>query len=194
MVLANGKTARDVDDKLAMYGHGIRFRDRYTMNTLDEERTSQAKNKPLNLYNLFTKTSDKKVATLGHMFRPGEPPAREMVPLRVIVIDCSGERAPVDVAIDVRRARDVAADVVDAIRKKCGVSDAEKVILAACEYLSPEARKPDDTTRLERSDVLLCGAPVLCVVDRGDDVLARDGLNPAEQVTGVDPADVNGRQ
>ena len=152
MVLANGKTARDVDDKLAMYRHGIRFRDRYTMNTFDEERTSQAKNKPLNLYNLFTKTSDKKVATLGHMFRPGEPPAREMVPLRVIVIDCSGERAPVDVAIDVRRARDVAADVVDAIRKKCGVSDAEKVILAACEYLSPEARKPDDTTRLERGD------------------------------------------
>ena len=35
---------------------------------------------------------------------------------------------------------------------------------------------------------------VLCSVDGGDHVLARNRLDAAEQVTGVDAADVDGRQ
>ena len=35
---------------------------------------------------------------------------------------------------------------------------------------------------------------VLCSLDRADDVLARDRLDPAEQVAGVDAVDVDGRQ
>ena len=48
--------------------------------------------------------------------------------------------------------------------------------------------------RLERADVLLRGAPGLVLVDGADDVLARDRLDPAEEVAGVDAADVHGRE
>ena len=43
-------------------------------------------------------------------------------------------------------------------------------------------------------DVLLAVRPGLVLVDGGDDVLAGDRLDPAEQVAGVDAVDVDGRQ
>jgi hypothetical protein len=48
--------------------------------------------------------------------------------------------------------------------------------------------------RLEGLDVSLGGSPRLGLVDGGDDVLARNGLDPPEQVAGIATADVDRRQ
>ena len=47
---------------------------------------------------------------------------------------------------------------------------------------------------LQRRDVFLARRPRLVAVDRRDDVFAGDGFDPAEQVTGLSPVDVDGRQ
>lgn len=47
---------------------------------------------------------------------------------------------------------------------------------------------------LQRRHVSVAVGPRLVVVHCGDDLVPRDRLDPAEQVPGVDAADVHGRQ
>jgi hypothetical protein len=104
MKLAKGTTAAVLDADLAPHRFGHRFRDNY-----GKANHGDAKSR-LNLHNLIAKNGgtgadhdEAKFMTLRSVYRPGDPPRRKDVPIRVIVIDTAGKLPPVDIAVTVAR-------------------------------------------------------------------------------------------
>jgi hypothetical protein len=82
----------------------------------------------VSLQNVFFQTGQ-----LACRSYPSDAPARRDVPFRVVVVDTSGELAPVEIAVSVGRDKDV-SHLLAAVRARCAIPPKEKLLLAAVEF------------------------------------------------------------
>lgn len=138
VLLLKGHTATQLDAKLAAQRFGLRFRD-HSVKSMHSENQGYLGSKARALYNLFNLFQDDSnrggkntYMRLTPLYRPEDPPQRKTTPFRVVVVDTSGNSAPVEIAVNVQRNGN-AGDIVAAIRAHCNIPVKEKVILAHVE-------------------------------------------------------------